>query len=109
MKEQRKAVNGLFTIPLIFAAALLSFAHGGQRCRKRRGSAFAINDAVVSHHISGEGSYSLWVMMGRAGAFGRIDSVRLDPKLIKTVAAKSLSWIKREFLHRTVRRPSRSS
>lgn len=86
-KEQRKAVNGLFTIPLIFAAALLSFAHGANDVANAVGPLAAINDAVVSHHISEKAAIPLWVMM--VGALGlSVGLILFGPKLIKTVGSE---------------------
>ncbi len=85
--EQRKAVNGLFTIPLIFAAAMLSFAHGANDVANAIGPLAAINDAVMSHHISTKAAIPLWVMM--VGALGlSVGLILFGPKLIKTVGTE---------------------
>ena len=87
MKNSKEAVNILFTIPLIFAAALLSFAHGANDVANAIGPLAAINDAVVNGGISTKASIPLWVM--GVGAFGIALGLALyGPKLIKTVGSE---------------------
>ncbi len=88
MLENTKAsVNTLFTIPLIFAAALLSFAHGANDVANAIGPLAAINDAVVNGGISSSASIPLWVM--GVGALGIALGLALyGPKLIKTVGSE---------------------
>jgi PiT family inorganic phosphate transporter len=76
--------NTLFTIPLIFAAALLSFAHGANDVANAIGPLAAINDATVHGGISTKASIPLWGM--GVGAFGIAIGLALyGPKLIRTV------------------------
>ena len=87
MKNTRESVNTLFTIPLIFAAALLSFAHGANDVANAIGPLAAINDAVVNGGISSKASIPLWVM--GVGALGIALGLALyGPKLIKTVGSE---------------------
>ncbi len=87
MKNSRDAVNTLFTIPLIFAAALLSFAHGANDVANAIGPLAAINDAVVNGGISSKASIPLWVM--GVGAVGIAIGLALyGPKLIRTVGSE---------------------
>ncbi len=87
IKNSKEAVNTLFTVPLIFAAALLSFAHGANDVANAIGPLAAINDAVVSGGISSKASIPLWVM--GVGAFGIAIGLALyGPKLIKTVGSE---------------------
>ena len=87
IKNSREAVNILFTIPLIFAAALLSFAHGANDVANAVGPLAAINDAVVNGGISTKASIPLWVM--GVGGFGIAIGLALyGPKLIKTVGSE---------------------
>ena len=88
MLENTKAsVNTLFTIPLIFAAALLSFAHGANDVANAIGPLAAINDAVVNGGISSKASIPLWVM--GVGALGIALGLALyGPKFIKTVGSE---------------------
>ena len=46
LTNTKDAINGLFTVPLIFAAALLSFAHGANDVANAIGPLAAIVDAV---------------------------------------------------------------
>ena len=87
LKNTRASVNTLFTIPLIFAAALLSFAHGANDVANAIGPLAAINDAVVNGGISSKASIPLWVM--GVGALGIALGLALyGPKLIKTVGSE---------------------
>lgn len=87
-KENSKAsVNDLFTVPLIFAAALLSFAHGANDVANAVGPLAAINDAIMSGGISSKASIPIWVMM--VGALGIAIGLSLyGPKLIRTVGSE---------------------
>lgn len=87
MDNSREGINELFTIPLIFAAALLSFAHGANDVANAVGPLAAINDAVVSGGISTKAGIPLWVMA--VGALGIAIGLALyGPKLIKTVGSE---------------------
>ncbi len=87
MENSIAGVNGLFTIPLIFAAALLSFAHGANDVANAVGPLAAINDAVLSGGISAKAGIPLWVMA--VGALGIAIGLALyGPKLIKTVGGE---------------------
>ncbi len=84
MENRKRSVNELFTIPLIFAAALLSFAHGANDVANAVGPLAAINDAVLHGGISQKAGIPLWVMMiGAAGI--AIGLMLFGPKLIRTV------------------------
>jgi inorganic phosphate transporter, PiT family len=87
IENTRAGVNLLFTVPLIFAAALLSFAHGANDVANAIGPLAAINDAVVSGGISAKAGIPLWVMA--VGALGIALGLALyGPKLIKTVGGE---------------------
>ncbi|MBC8237398.1 MAG: inorganic phosphate transporter [Helicobacteraceae bacterium] len=87
LKNNKKSVNTLFTIPLIFAAALLSFAHGANDVANAIGPLAAINDAVVNGGISSNASIPLWVM--GVGALGIALGLALyGPSLIRTVGSE---------------------
>ena len=87
ISNDRDGVNNLFTIPLIFAAALLSFAHGANDVANAIGPLAAINDAVVSSGISSKVEIPIWVMA--VGAIGiSIGLALYGPKLIKTVGSE---------------------
>ncbi|WP_455756863.1 inorganic phosphate transporter [Sulfurimonas sp.] len=87
IENTRAGVNALFTVPLIFAAALLSFAHGANDVANAIGPLAAINDAVVTGGISSKAGIPLWVMA--VGALGIALGLALyGPKLIKTVGSE---------------------
>ncbi|MEA2072461.1 MAG: inorganic phosphate transporter [Campylobacterota bacterium] len=87
LENSKDSVNTLFTIPLIFAAALLSFAHGANDVANAIGPLAAINDAVVNGGISSKASIPLWVM--GVGALGIALGLALyGPKLIRTVGSE---------------------
>ena len=85
--NSRAGVNMLFTVPLIFAAALLSFAHGANDVANAIGPLAAINDAVMTGGISSKAGIPLWVMA--VGAIGIAIGLALyGPKLIRTVGSE---------------------
>jgi len=87
LDNSREAVNNLFTIPLIFGAALLSFAHGANDVANAIGPLAAINDSIVSAGISTKAAIPIWVMM--IGAIGIALGLMLyGPKLIRTVGSE---------------------
>ena len=87
LENTKASVNTLFTIPLIFAAALLSFAHGANDVANAIGPLAAINDAVLNGGISSSSSIPLWVMA--VGALGIALGLALyGPELIKTVGSE---------------------
>ena len=87
LDNNRDNINMLFTIPLIFAAALLSFAHGANDVANAIGPLAAINDAVMSGGISAKAGIPLWVMA--VGALGIAIGLALyGPKLIRTVGSE---------------------
>jgi len=87
MENSRAGINMLFTVPLIFAAALLSFAHGANDVANAIGPLAAINDAVMTGGISAKAEIPLWVMA--VGAIGIAMGLALyGPKLIRTVGSE---------------------
>ena len=87
LENTREAINLLFTVPLIFAAALLSFAHGANDVANAIGPLAAINDAVMTGGISVKAGIPLWVMA--VGAIGIALGLALyGPKLIRTVGSE---------------------
>ena len=84
LENSKESINSLFTIPLIFAAALLSFAHGANDVANAVGPLAAINDALQTDGVHGKAEIPLWVML--IGAIGiSIGLLLFGPKLIKTV------------------------
>ena len=87
LSNMRSDVNTLFTIPLIFAAALLSFAHGANDVANAIGPLAAIADAIQTNAIAAKAPIPLWVML--VGAIGISLGLALyGPKLIKTVGSE---------------------
>ncbi len=87
LHNTRDSINLLFTVPLIFAAALLSFAHGANDVANAIGPLAAINDAVITGGISAKAGIPLWVMA--VGALGIALGLALyGPKLIRTVGSE---------------------
>ncbi|MCW9013040.1 MAG: inorganic phosphate transporter [Gammaproteobacteria bacterium] len=87
VSNDKDGVNQLFTIPLIFAAALLSFAHGANDVANAVGPLAAINDAIMHGGIATKAHIPIWVMM--VGAVGIAIGLALyGPKLIRTVGSE---------------------
>ncbi|WP_028452867.1 inorganic phosphate transporter [Chitinilyticum aquatile] len=88
ISNTKQSVNKLFTVPLIFAAALLSFAHGANDVANAIGPLAAINDALASAgELHGKAAIPLWVMM--IGALGiSIGLALYGPKVIRTVGSE---------------------
>lgn len=84
----KSGVNKLFTVPLIFAAALLSFAHGSNDVANAVGPLAAIVDVVSSGGvIHDKAGIPVWVMM--IGAVGIALGLALfGPKVIRTVGSE---------------------
>lgn len=86
LENSKASVNTLFTLPLIFSAALLSFAHGANDVANAIGPLAAINDAVINSGITSKASIPIWVML--VGALGISVGLALyGPKLIRTVGS----------------------
>lgn len=87
LSNDKESVNKMFTVPLIFAAALLSFAHGANDVANAVGPLAAINDAILHGGVASKASIPFWVMM--VGAIGIAIGLALyGPKLIKTVGSE---------------------
>ena len=85
--NDKAGVNQLFIVPLIFAAALLSFAHGANDVANAVGPLAGINDAILHGGITQKAAIPLWVMM--VGAVGIAIGLALyGPKLIRTVGSE---------------------
>jgi inorganic phosphate transporter, PiT family len=88
LENRAKSVNGLFRLPLIFAAALLSFAHGANDVANAVGPLAAIVAAAESGSADvGAVALPLWVLA--IGGLGIAVGLALfGPKLIRTVGEK---------------------
>ncbi|MBT4159872.1 MAG: inorganic phosphate transporter [Gammaproteobacteria bacterium] len=87
ISQDKNGINQLFVLPLICAAALLSFAHGANDVANAVGPLAAINDAILNGGIVKKASIPFWVMM--VGAVGIAVGLALyGPKLIRTVGSE---------------------
>ncbi len=87
MENRRKSVGQLFTIPLICAAALLSFAHGSNDVANAVGPLAAIVSVVSGGAVSAKVALPLWVLA--IGAVGiSIGLLLFGPKIIEIVGEK---------------------
>lgn len=87
LQNTKMSINSLFTAPLIFAAALLSFAHGSNDVANAIGPLAAITDTVMHGGTTASASVPLWVMI--IGAVGIAIGLALyGPKLIRTVGGE---------------------
>ncbi|MBG7606849.1 MAG: inorganic phosphate transporter [Verrucomicrobia bacterium] len=87
MKNEKQSVNKLFTLPLIFSAALLSFAHGANDVANAVGPLAAISDAITSNGVATKAEIPVWVMA--IGAIGiSLGLALFGPKLIRTVGSE---------------------
>ncbi len=87
LENRRKSINELFTIPLIFAAALLSFAHGANDVANAVGPLAAIVNAVAHGHFSAKVDLQLWILaIGAVGIAAGL--ILFGPKIIQVVGEK---------------------
>jgi inorganic phosphate transporter, PiT family len=85
--NDKDGVNRLFTVPLMFAAALLSFAHGSNDVANAIGPLAAIHDALLHEGIGTKAAVPLWIML--LGAIGLAAGLALyGPRLIRTVGSE---------------------
>lgn len=86
----KEDINSLFTIPLVFAAALLSFAHGANDVANAIGPLAAINETL--EHLgkslpAAKAGVPLWIMV--IGGLGISLGLALyGPRLIRTVGSE---------------------
>ncbi len=84
LENRNQSLRKLFQLPLIFAAALLSFAHGANDVANAIGPLSAIVHAAQDNEISGEVAVPLWVMIiGAAGI--SLGLLLFGPRLIRLV------------------------
>ncbi len=87
LSNDKDGVNALFGMPLVFAAALLSFAHGSNDVANAIGPLAAIYDTLLTQGIHGKAAIPLWVML--VGALGlAVGLATYGPKLIRTVGTE---------------------
>jgi inorganic phosphate transporter, PiT family len=84
MENRNQSLRALFKMPLIFSAALLSFAHGANDVANAVGPLAAIVATVQANEVTGAVGIPLWVMA--IGAVGiSVGLVLFGPKLIRMV------------------------
>ncbi|MEE9396167.1 MAG: inorganic phosphate transporter [Methylococcales bacterium] len=87
LPNEKASINRLFNVPLIFAAAMLSFAHGANDVANAVGPLAAINDTLLSGGVASKAVIPIWVMM--IGAIGIAVGLALyGPKLIRSVGSE---------------------
>lgn len=87
LSNEKTDINQLFTIPLIFAAALLCFAHGANDVANAIGPVSAIYDTMQSGEMAQKATIPIWIMV--IGALGIAFGLAIyGPKLIKTVGSE---------------------
>ncbi|MES9945655.1 MAG: inorganic phosphate transporter [Candidatus Thiodiazotropha sp.] len=87
LPNTKSAVNRLFNIPLIFAAGLLSFAHGSNDVANAIGPVIAIKEALLMNGEAASTNIRLWGLL--IGAIGiPLGLVLYGKRLIKTVGSE---------------------
>lgn len=84
----KESVNKLFIVPLICAAAMLSFAHGANDVANAVGPLAAVHEAILGGGgVATKAAIPLWVLM--VGAVGIALGLALyGPKVIRTVGSE---------------------
>lgn len=84
LRNSKSSVNRLLAVPLVLAAASLSFAHGSNDVANAIGPLAGIVDAVATGEMTGSADVPLWVVaLGAAGLV--IGLILFGPKVIRTV------------------------
>lgn len=87
LENRNQSLRKLFRLPLVFAAALLSFAHGANDVSNAIGPLSAIVHATSAQSLSETVRIPFWVMM--IGAFGLSAGIMLfGPRLIRIVGER---------------------
>lgn len=97
LSNSKESIGELFTIPLIFAAAMLSFAHGANDVSNAVGPLAAINEALndiatqaseaTEEVIRSKASVPFWILL--IGGLGiSIGLALYGPRLIRTVGSE---------------------
>jgi PiT family inorganic phosphate transporter len=87
LENDKSSINRLFTLPLIFAAAMLSFAHGANDVANAVGPLAAISEAILSGVVAAKAPIPVWVMV--IGGLGIAAGLSLyGPRLIRTVGSE---------------------
>jgi PiT family inorganic phosphate transporter len=84
LENRNQALRQLFRLPLIFSAALLSFAHGANDVANAVGPLAAIVHTASAGTVASEVSIPVWVMV--IGALGiSVGLLLFGPKLVRMV------------------------
>ncbi|EKF59138.1 phosphate transport permease [Agrobacterium albertimagni AOL15] len=84
LENRNQSLRKLFQLPLIFSAAMLSFAHGANDVANAIGPLSAIVHAAQDHEVAGQVTVPLWVMV--IGAVGiSLGLLLFGPRLIRLV------------------------
>jgi PiT family inorganic phosphate transporter len=87
VENSKAGVDSLFTLPLIFSAALLSFAHGANDVANAVGPLAAVNETVFQGNVTAQAAIPNWVLL--VGGLGIALGLALyGPKLIRTVGSE---------------------
>ncbi len=87
MENRNRSLKALFALPLVFSAAMLSFAHGANDVANAVGPLAAIVHAVQEGDTADRVSIPLWVMA--IGAIGlSVGLVLFGPRLIHLVGSE---------------------
>lgn len=87
MENSTVAVNELFKVPLVCAAALMSFGHGANDVANAIGPLAAINETLAQGSIAPQARIPMWIMfIGAAGI--AVGLASFGPKLIRTVGVE---------------------
>jgi PiT family inorganic phosphate transporter len=87
LENRRRSINELFTIPLICAAALLSFAHGANDVANAVGPLAAIVNAVAHGNFSAKVDLQPWILaIGAVGISAGL--ILFGPRIIQVVGEK---------------------
>jgi PiT family inorganic phosphate transporter len=87
LENNRESVSLLFTIPLIFAVALLTFAHWANDVANAIGPIAAIYDTVISWTISEKVNLPVWILI-LWGWWIALWLALFWPRIIKTVGSE---------------------
>jgi PiT family inorganic phosphate transporter len=84
LPQSKLAINTLFNLPLIFAAALLSFAHGTNDVANALGPVAAVFEVIQGHELAEWYKAPWWILL--LGAAGLALGLALfGPRLIKVI------------------------
>ncbi len=90
LSNTKEDINQLFTVPLIFSAALLSFAHGANDVANAIGPLAGIYEAIrenAAEAFGGKAQVPFWIML--IGGLGISLGLALyGPRLIRTVGSE---------------------